>query len=133
MSRETSVQEWLNKAESDRDTAKYLLAGEKYADCAFYCQQAVEKLLKAAWVAQTGQRPPRIHDLRALLDKASPDADNENIENAVNSINGYYSGSRYPLDSVDPSIFQKPLAESAIQKTDQVFEWFLARINFDKE
>ena len=55
MSRETSVQEWLNKAESDRDTAKY------------------------------------------------------------------------------PSIFQKPLAESAIQKTDQVFEWFLPRINFDKE
>jgi len=30
MSRETSVKEWLRKAESDRDTSKYLLAGEKY-------------------------------------------------------------------------------------------------------
>jgi HEPN domain-containing protein len=37
MSRETSAKEWFNKAESDRDTAKYLLAGGKYDDCAFYC------------------------------------------------------------------------------------------------
>jgi HEPN domain-containing protein len=43
----------------------------------------------------------------------------------------HYVGSRYPLDVVDPGAFIRPLAESAVQKTDEVFEWFLTRINFD--
>lgn len=132
MSRETSAKEWLNKAESDRDTAKYLLAGEKYDDCAFFCQQAIEKLLKAVLVLQTDKRPPHTHDLRALLDVIS-NLDTSEIDEAVSSISGYYVGSRYPLDDVDPAIFQRPLAEAAVQKTERVFKWFLAKINFENE
>lgn len=40
---------------------------------------------------------------------------------------------RYPLDAVDPGFFKKPLAESAVKRTDEIFEWFLAKINFESE
>ncbi len=132
MSRESNAKEWLRKAESDRDTAKYLLAGEKYEDCTFFCQQAIEKLLKAVLVLQTDKRPPHTHDLRALLDAVS-NLNSGEVEEAVSSIGGYYVGSRYPLDEVDPTIFQRPLAEAAVQKTERVFKWFLAKINFENE
>ncbi len=32
----------------------------------FHCQQAVEKLLKAAWIARGVQKPPKVHDLVRL-------------------------------------------------------------------
>lgn len=133
MSRESSAKEWLHKAESDRDTAKYLLAGGKYDDCAFYCQQAVEKLLKATIVLQTGKRPPHTHDLLGLAEHISGIEIGEAEQQSISSVNAYYAGSRYPLDTVDPSAFNEATAQSAIEKVDSIFVWFLTRNNFDNE
>ncbi len=131
MSREGNPQEWLRAAERDRLTAQHLLTADHYEACAFYCQQAIEKLLKAIIVKQTNQRPPHIHSLRLLLEKiAEIDLTSEIIEIAAN-IDAYYVGARYPLDAVDPGKFVRPLAELAVQNTNEVFEWFLARISFD--
>ena len=130
MSRESSAKEWLHKAESDRDTAKYLLAGRKYGDCSFYCQQAVEKLLKAMIVLQINQRPPYTHDLLTLAKKITSLELDEAIINALGKLDGYYAGSRYPLDTVDPAAFVESLANEAIQAMEEVFAWFLARITF---
>ena len=132
MSRETSVQEWRRFSELDRKAAKHVLESNDYEACIFHCHQAVEKLLKAIVVSQTKSPPPHTHNFRAILDRISG-IDIEEVEAALSSINGYYVGSRYPLDQVNPDVFQKPLAESAVQKTEQVFEWFLAHINFENE
>ncbi len=37
------------------------------------------------------------------------------------------------LNTVDPGIFVKPLAEKAVQYTDEIFKWFLTRIVFENE
>ncbi len=132
MSRETSTKVWRRSAESDRQAAKHLLDAGDYEACVFHCQQAAEKLLKAVIVKQAGKRPPHTHDFRALLDLISG-IETVEIEEAVSSVGSYYVGSRHPLDAIDPSIFHRSLAESAVQKMDKVFEWFLAKINFDNE
>jgi HEPN domain-containing protein len=64
MINETDVQEWLAYAEADRQAAEHLLESDDYMACAFHCQQAVEKLLKAIIVAETQKRPPYLHNLR---------------------------------------------------------------------
>jgi HEPN domain-containing protein len=133
MSRENNPQEWLRYAENDRQAAIKLLELGFYEQCTFYCQQAVEKLLKALLVLQTGRRPVHTHDLSALLEKITGIESSEEIARAISDIDGYYVGSRYPLDTVDPGFIIKPLAEKAVQRTGEVFQWFSARVNFNSE
>lgn len=52
---------------------------------------------------------------------------------AIASVDAFYVGSRYPLDSIVPSTFNETTAKSAIEKVDSIFTWFLMRINFDSE
>jgi HEPN domain-containing protein len=52
---------------------------------------------------------------------------------AIASVDAFYVGSRYPLDSVDPSVFSEATAKSTVEKVDSIFLWFLTRINFGKE
>ncbi len=131
MNREADPQEWLRYAEVDRQAAKHLLDAGDYETCAFHCQQAVEKLLKAIIVKQTGERPPYAHDLLTLLKKISGTEVQESIAEAMNAVDSYYIGARYPLDVVDPGTFKKPLAEKAVHQTEEIFTWFLTRITFD--
>lgn len=47
---EKSIKSWLEKFDEDFLAAKELLKSGRYTWCAFACQQAVEKYLKAAYV-----------------------------------------------------------------------------------
>lgn len=60
---------WLAKADDDVIVARLCsTADPPLLDmAAYHCQQAAEKLLKAALVAK-GERPPRTHDLDVLAD-----------------------------------------------------------------
>jgi len=66
VNREKDVREWVEYAEADRLSARNAFNAADYRDAAFHCQQAIEKLLKAAIVAQTGRRPPYAHNLWKL-------------------------------------------------------------------
>ena len=61
------IRQWLTKATHDRAVAGQIIrAGGVEADvAAFHCQQAVEKLLKAA-LFFVGGEPPRTHHLARL-------------------------------------------------------------------
>lgn len=131
MSRESDPKEWLRYAEIDRRAAKHLLDDGDYEACAFHCQQAVEKLLKAIVVKQAGERPPHIHDLLTLLRKVSGIEADEDMERLIGGIDTYYVGTRYPLEVADPGAFNESLAQSAVQKMEKVFQWFSTRFNFE--
>lgn len=66
------VQQWLSKAEIDLASAEILAAGEMgdYFTCAFHCQQASEKFLKAYLVRHQIEFR-KTHDLGQLLKLAS--------------------------------------------------------------
>jgi HEPN domain len=63
---------WVARADLDAAAAARLLTGGPPLPsvAAFHCQQAAEKLLKAALV-QAGVRPRRTHDLASLADEAA--------------------------------------------------------------
>jgi HEPN domain-containing protein len=66
------VDEWLSKAEADLTAAEILAAAEThdYFTCAFHCQQAAEKFLKAFLVRHQIEFR-KTHDLDQLLALAS--------------------------------------------------------------
>lgn len=131
MSRETNPQEWLRYANDDRRAAKHLLDSGDYGTCAFHCQQAIEKLLKAIIVKQSGERPPHVHDLFTLRKRIKDIETNVEIKELIADIDTYYVGTRYPVEVVDPDTFIRPLAQSAVEKMEKVFEWFSTRFNFE--
>lgn len=133
MSREKDYREWLRFAESDRRATQVLLADGFYEHCVFYCQQAVEKLLKAIIVKQTGERPPHTHNLRALLERVQAIAIPNEIAHSVSTISEYYVGSRYPMDVTDANTFGPELAQTAVQNMTEVFQWFSTNFSSDKD
>ena len=66
------VQQWLDKAEGDLAAAEILLRAEThdYFPCAFHCQQASEKFLKAYLVCHQIEFR-KTHDLGELLKLAA--------------------------------------------------------------
>ena len=56
------VDDWWKQAERDLDTAKYLFEGSRFKESSLFCQQAVEKALKALLLKNKGEII-KVHDL----------------------------------------------------------------------
>lgn len=63
------VEQWIERAEYDLETAISLLKGKRYLYVAFMCQQSIEKMLKA-YIASLGKNPPLVHNLLRLSEEA---------------------------------------------------------------
>lgn len=84
---------WLTQAHHDLDAAKKNQAIELYDVALVLCQQALEKALKALYIAQTGQFPPRIHSLERLADLTQM---RPRLEQALLDLEDFYIRLRYP-------------------------------------
>ncbi len=94
------VRQWVNKAESDFNTAEHLSkSGESYVyAAAFHAQQAAEKYLKALLVWHQIEFK-KIHDIAALLrlaSKANPDI--ADLLKDAENLTPYGVKYRYPGD-----------------------------------
>jgi HEPN domain-containing protein len=69
--RESSEKEdyWIEIARYDLSTAHALLKAHKYLYVGFMCHQAIEKGLKALYVARKKKIPPFIHNLIVLAEQ----------------------------------------------------------------
>lgn len=64
------TQGWLDRAEEHLEVASALLGTDHYAQSIFFCQQAVEMLLKSMWIEQAYEGVPRrTHDLVSLAEE----------------------------------------------------------------
>jgi HEPN domain-containing protein len=59
---------WRRQASEDLKTAQILFDSQRYGPCAFFCQQAAEKMLKA--VIYNAEEKPWGHSVPSLLDQA---------------------------------------------------------------
>ena len=110
------VEEWISKAEADLTAAEILAAAEThdYFTCAFHCQQAAEKFLKAYLVRHQIEFR-KIHDLDQLLGLASQAEPALQEELAsCNWLTPFGVEFRYPGDQpeVDRPTAQKAVAEA---------------------
>ena len=127
---EEDIREWLAYAEADRRSAQNAVQMADYRDAAFHCQQAIEKLLKTVIVAETGQRPPYIHDLRTLLRRIRQIAIPEELARDISDMDIYYTGTRYP-GVLDPEMLTQERISLLVAQMEEVFQWFLRKMNFE--
>jgi len=110
------VKEWLDKARSDLEIAKYDFKGEYYEDACFHAQQAAEKALKAVYIGKFKELL-KIHDVKLLAQKVGA---SEEIVEAGDGLNPYYIAARYPVMEEPPG---KKDAEEAIIMSEKVLKW----------
>ena len=90
---------WLKLAEEDYEIAGHLLQKKKHLYCFFFCQQSIEKALKAVYYEKYNKTPPRKHDLEILADAAGVLAQlDESQQDFLDTLSLYYIESRYAED-----------------------------------
>ena len=86
---------WLNSASHDLDAAETLFQNEKYDWCLFIAHLVLEKALKAFYIKNTGELPPRIHDLVRMVDMANIEFEEDTLE-FMDAVNTFNISTRYP-------------------------------------
>lgn len=120
------VKEWLNFANKDLNSAKYLsgMRPIPLEIICFHCEQAAEKVLKGYLIHQNIE-PPRTHDLRLLCKKcAAIDKSFDEISQSCVNLTPYGVQPRYPFEiEIIESDMQKAIADA-----DHVTDFVLQKL-----
>jgi len=127
MSDEKDLQEWITYAGEDLETARVLFEAGRYATCAYHCQQALEKILKAAIVYTTKDRPPHTHNLRDLAMQLQGLSIPDEVGLTLRRVDPHYRATRYP-GLADSGEYTQVNVQSLFERTKAAYEWFLARL-----
>lgn len=112
---------WLEKARESLNDAIASFENHRYGLTAFCCQQALEKLLKAAVVKRKKQRPRKIHDLLPLMKDSGLDMTEEHSTD-ISKISKFYFLVRYP--DINKKFFAtEEIAKNTLKKTQEIFLW----------
>ena len=118
-----SVQNWIQSADYDLQTAYHMFSSERYIYTIFMCHLTIEKILKAKIEEKTGQPPPKIHDLDRLLLLSELKLDKEK-EIFIVELSNLSVAIRYPEDfNALYKSFTKERTQNILMKTNEVFLW----------
>ncbi|MFH1362543.1 MAG: HEPN domain-containing protein [bacterium] len=119
---EATIKKWLKQAEHDFQMAKEIIKDGGYDTCAFLCQQAVEKYLKALFIYKKSKNPPKTHYLDELAKLLSCPAE---IINIAKDLAADYMISRYPdaANLAPCDEYSKTDAEDRINKAQKIITW----------
>jgi len=123
-----TIGRWVRQAEHDLENAKKNLDIEAYDVSLILCQQAVEKILKALYIKERHEEPPRTHSLRKLIELT--DMPNDALK-LVAELDSYYLVLRYPDvgDVVPYENVDMEDAEDGISKAEQIVESVKNKLN----
>lgn len=112
----------MQKAEEDLEVARIMRREGFFETCAFHCQQAVEKAVKALWIDVKQTEPPRVHAVGPMAIQLG--ADNEVVAD-INDIVGDYMASRYPDAAVTlpMNYYTDSHAKQRLTKAEHVLSW----------
>lgn len=116
------ITRWIEQAEADLKVARDNLTVQNYHVVAFYCQQSVEKGLKAMIIQQSEQEPPRVHSLPLLAGKVGlPDR----FQHQIELLNPVYAISRYPgfTRETPMEYYTRDRAEALLRAATEVLQW----------
>jgi len=119
---ELRVKSWLEKHKEDLKAAKAMLDARRYLWCAFICQQAIEKYLKAGYVNKFNEIPPYIHKLEKLCKRLNLKIPAELLDSIVR-IDRCYVATRYPVYKEEVGISTYKQAEEIYRKTKKILKW----------
>jgi HEPN domain-containing protein len=128
MTPQEKVEHWLDIAEYDLETATAMQDSGRYLYTAFMCQQALEKLLKAIHIQQTGNEAPRTHNLIYLYGLLTLPDKAEYLQ-VMTSLNTYYIEGRYPSYKQKLSqLLDKTKTQDFLIKTQEIFKWLKSQL-----
>lgn len=125
-------QRWLAQAKEDVNTARILFDSKRYGPCAFFCQQAAEKAVKAA-LYRSGERPWG-HSVASLLDQLCvtlqlEPADTPQAE--AQRLDEHYVRPRYPDARADAELaYDEETAQDALQDAQALLR-FVHKVTAD--
>jgi HEPN domain-containing protein len=121
---------WLNIAQDDLEVAGQLFSSQKYLYCLFFCQQALEKIIKAVYYEKNDETPPRKHNLTSLAEDAGVLDELDNINSdLLDTLSQYYIESRYSEDRNSMARkCTKSFTHDILKQTGDVFKWLKSQL-----
>lgn len=121
MTRE-EIENWYKQGLNDFASVQKMFNAGIYDSATFYCEQTVQKLLKAMWMKIKKSYPPKTHNIAKLGVQLNAPT---KIISLIQNIAPFYFISRYPdaANGVPAEIINKKLAEEIIQATKEVVDW----------
>lgn len=122
----TETRLWVDKAHEHLGSAEALSEGGFPSQTVFFCQQAIELLLKALWVERTGANlPPRTHELVALAARWRLELTEERLQ-FLQRLEQQYMPTRYPEMATQ---YMDEDASAYLQQTKEFFAWLLPQLS----
>jgi len=116
------TREWIKVADRDFGSARSLLQDGFAENAAYFCQQAAEKLLKAA-LTEGGREPPKTHDLVEWADLAEIQLTGER-QVFLTRLSDHAARSRYP-----GAEYTEEEVRELLEETKRFLEWLRARLS----
>jgi len=119
------IRAWWEQAREDLKTAEVTLAGKRYYACVFFCQQAVEKALKAFLLKKTRnpQAPEMFSHSLICLGKTCrvPEA----LHSFLRDLTAEYVNTRYPSAGQEPpeELYDAAIASRTLKHAKELFGW----------
>ncbi|MBU2446844.1 MAG: HEPN domain-containing protein [Bacteroidetes bacterium] len=95
MTIDEQIEYWITTAENDLPVAENLFNNGHYLWCLYLGHLILEKIIKAHYVKDNRQTPPKTHDLLKLSEKTKI-ALTENHKLFLDEMNDYQLETRYP-------------------------------------
>lgn len=116
---------WLNYANADYETAFYNFEGARYPWALYIMLQALEKLIKAAIVANN-KEIIKSHELNSLAEETNLNFSKEQIVN-LKELNRDYKRIRYP-DYQQNKYNTKEKVEPLLKQAEEIYLWILQQL-----
>jgi HEPN domain-containing protein len=119
---------WIKQASHDFAMAQVIINEGGYDTCAFLCQQAVEKYLKALFIRKYGKNPPKTHYLDELAKHLNCPQETLDI---CKELAADYMTARYPDAGIMAPCdeYSEEDATSKLQKAQTVISWVEGALN----
>ena len=124
------VSYWNDIADYDLETARAMVATGRWLYAVFMSQQAMEKALKAAFLAlERGDEPPRTHNLSFLLDQVDCGEDSKEVRGLAVRLSAYYIEARYPSYKEKLStLVERDEAVAVVDRTQEAISWIRSHL-----
>lgn len=125
-----ATKNWLDTAQDDFRVAGYLFRKKEFLYCLFFCQQTIEKAVKALYYENYSKMPPRKHDLMSLAESTGilPELGEEQKDLLV-TLTQFYIESRYTEDRKDlVRNCTRDVTKDMLDQTGVVLGWLTSKL-----
>jgi len=128
MNKKQHIEYWLISAAHDLEAAETLFQNQKYDWCLFVGHLVIEKVLKAFYVRDSGEIPPKIHNLVKLAESSVLPLSDEQKQ-LLGETNRFNIEARYPEYKYDfYRLCTKEFTEEYFSKIKELYQWLLLQM-----